>query len=144
MLYGITTDRVSQWLTGSTDASELTGMAASPGVAEGIARIVSSPDDLDQLQPGDVRALVVLDMPAKPRVELGEPRRHVVEVGVQHRAVDDQRRRHHVVAIAADRRPVEVHDAIVGVGDERRGGTHVGCPPGLGLADRATASCRGP
>jgi pyruvate,water dikinase len=29
-------------------------MAASPGVAEGIARIVSGPDDLDQLQPGEV------------------------------------------------------------------------------------------
>ena len=54
MLYGITTERVSQWLTGATDASELTGMAASPGVAEGIARVVTGPDDLDQLQPGEV------------------------------------------------------------------------------------------
>jgi pyruvate,water dikinase len=54
MLYGITTDRVSQWLSGTGDASELSGMAASPGVAEGVARVVSGPDDLASLLPGEV------------------------------------------------------------------------------------------
>ena len=39
MLYGITTESVSQWLTRAADAGELSGMAASPGVAEGVARV---------------------------------------------------------------------------------------------------------
>jgi pyruvate,water dikinase len=54
MLYGITTDRVSQWLNPSGDSGELSGMAASPGTAEGVARVVSGPQDLDSLQPGEV------------------------------------------------------------------------------------------
>ena len=29
-------------------------MAASPGVAEGVARVVSGADDLDDLQPGEI------------------------------------------------------------------------------------------
>ena len=35
MLYGITTERVGQWLSGSEDSDELTGMAASPGRGRG-------------------------------------------------------------------------------------------------------------
>jgi pyruvate,water dikinase len=54
MLYGITTERVSGWLAGGGGDGELSGMAASPGVAEGVARVVSSPDELDALQPGEV------------------------------------------------------------------------------------------
>jgi pyruvate,water dikinase len=54
MLYGITTERVSQWLSGSPDPSELSGMAASPGVAEGVARVITSVDQLDQLQKGEI------------------------------------------------------------------------------------------
>ena len=54
MLYGITTDSVAKWLNPSSDAGELSGMAASPGTAEGIARVISGPDDLDSLQPGEV------------------------------------------------------------------------------------------
>src|SRR5262249_40624818 len=33
MLYGITTERVGEWLSGGGNAGELSGMAASPGVA---------------------------------------------------------------------------------------------------------------
>lgn len=33
---------------------ELQGVAASPGVAEGLARVITSPADLDQVQPGEV------------------------------------------------------------------------------------------
>ncbi len=54
MLYGITTDRVSQWLSGPADSSELSGMAASPGVAEGVARVITSVDQLDELQEGEI------------------------------------------------------------------------------------------
>ena len=39
-------------------------------------------------------------------------------------AVDDQGRRHDVVLALADRRPVEVADAIVSLGDDRRRVSH--------------------
>ena len=54
MLWGITTDRVSAWLKGPTDSSRLEGMAASPGVVEGLARVIRSPDELDQIQDGEI------------------------------------------------------------------------------------------
>ena len=36
------------------EAGDLTGMAASPGIAEGMARVVRSPDELELLQEGDI------------------------------------------------------------------------------------------
>ncbi len=54
MLYGITSERVSGWLTVAQDDDHLTGMAASPGVVEGIARVVAGAEDLDQLQEGEI------------------------------------------------------------------------------------------
>ena len=50
----------------------------------------------------------------------GQPRLHVRQVRQQVVAVDDQGRRHDVVLALADRRPVEVADAVVGLGDDRR------------------------
>jgi pyruvate,water dikinase len=54
MLWGITTDRISVWLKGPTDSSRLEGMGASPGVVEGLARVIRSPDELDQIQDGEI------------------------------------------------------------------------------------------
>jgi pyruvate,water dikinase len=54
MLYGITTERVGEWLSGGGDSGELSGMAASPGVAEGVARVVNGAAELDQLQEGEI------------------------------------------------------------------------------------------
>jgi pyruvate,water dikinase len=54
MLWGITTDRISAWLQGPTDSSRLVGMAASPGVVEGKARVIRSPDELDQILDGEI------------------------------------------------------------------------------------------
>ncbi|MEZ5003055.1 MAG: PEP-utilizing enzyme [Chitinophagales bacterium] len=54
MLWGITTDSVNNWLKGNNDPSKLSGMAASPGDVEGIARIINSTDDLDQLQQDEI------------------------------------------------------------------------------------------
>jgi pyruvate,water dikinase len=54
MLWGITTERLNSWLAGSAQASELTGMSAAPGEVEGVARVVLSADDLDQLQEGEI------------------------------------------------------------------------------------------
>jgi pyruvate, water dikinase len=54
MLYGITSEAVSGWLNAGADTGHLGGMAASPGVVEGIARVVGGAEDLDQVQQGDV------------------------------------------------------------------------------------------
>ncbi|MET9830924.1 PEP-utilizing enzyme [Streptomyces sp. NPDC006385] len=56
MLAGITTERIRSWLSGPTGGGEreLTGLAASPGIAEGTARIVHGPDDLPLVQEGEI------------------------------------------------------------------------------------------
>src|SRR5699024_7101647 len=56
MLWGITDESVSGWLhAGSEDnADGLSGFAASPGIAEGPARVISSPDQIDEIQDGEI------------------------------------------------------------------------------------------
>lgn len=57
MLWGITPETVERWLTAqSGNASEhvLEGFAGSPGIAEGPARVVLRPDELDTVQPGEI------------------------------------------------------------------------------------------
>ncbi|HEY3944133.1 MAG TPA: PEP-utilizing enzyme [Solirubrobacteraceae bacterium] len=61
MLWGITTEMVEQWL-GAQDGQgedgagkgELRGFAASPGVAEGPARVITSVDQLDRVRTGEI------------------------------------------------------------------------------------------
>ncbi|WP_081882323.1 PEP-utilizing enzyme [Cryobacterium sp. MLB-32] len=55
MLWGITSDQIKNWL-GDSDApeGEFRGMAASSGVAEGPARVISSSDQLSEVQEGDI------------------------------------------------------------------------------------------
>jgi pyruvate, water dikinase len=55
MLWGITSDSVQGWLGSDDDADGgVKGMAASPGVAEGRARLVFSPDDVDLVEDGEI------------------------------------------------------------------------------------------
>ncbi|NJC73049.1 hypothetical protein HC031_25520 [Planosporangium thailandense] len=56
MLYGITTEQVQQWLAGDDEGGDgaITGMAASPGVVEGIARVVTSADQLSEVQQDEI------------------------------------------------------------------------------------------
>ena len=57
MLWGITPETVDRWLDqaeGVGSKSELGGFAAAPGVAEGIARVVLTPDQLDTVQEGEI------------------------------------------------------------------------------------------
>lgn len=54
MLWGITSDAVQRWVTADENDGALVGMAASQGVVEGIARVLSSPDELSQLQKGEI------------------------------------------------------------------------------------------
>jgi pyruvate,water dikinase len=56
MLYGITTEQVQQWLAGDemSEDGAITGMAASPGVVEGLARVITSADQLGEVQEGEI------------------------------------------------------------------------------------------
>lgn len=59
MLWGITTDRVKEWLKGvdvsaAADMNEIKGFASSAGVAEGPARVLKLLKDIVNLQPGEV------------------------------------------------------------------------------------------
>jgi pyruvate,water dikinase len=54
MLWGVTSDSVKQWLGGAQDDGGLTGFAASPGVAEGPARVILSADGIADLEEGEI------------------------------------------------------------------------------------------
>jgi pyruvate,water dikinase len=54
MLYGITSEAVSGWLSAGQDSGRLGGMAASPGVVEGVARVIGGAQDLGDVQQGEV------------------------------------------------------------------------------------------
>lgn len=55
MLWGITSDSIEMWLgAGDDDGADLRGFAASPGVAEGPARVISSADEIGQLLEGEI------------------------------------------------------------------------------------------
>jgi pyruvate,water dikinase len=56
MLWGITRESLDVWLAAEShpDSREIKGFAASSGVAEGVARIVKSVDDIGGLHHGDI------------------------------------------------------------------------------------------
>jgi phosphohistidine swiveling domain-containing protein len=56
MLWGITDERVQDWLSASDGSGErtLTGFAGSPGAAEGCARVVLRPEQLGELEEGEI------------------------------------------------------------------------------------------
>jgi len=54
ILWGITTERIDEWLSPDGDTERITGIAASPGVVEGRACVVLHVDDLDRVEDGDV------------------------------------------------------------------------------------------
>ncbi len=55
MLWGITNDSVKMWLGGGDSVEGgLKGFAASPGVAEGPARVIASADQIGEVQDGEI------------------------------------------------------------------------------------------
>jgi pyruvate, water dikinase len=56
MLFGVTDERVQGWLASadSTGATTLRGIAASPGLAEGRARVIADPKQLAQVEDGEI------------------------------------------------------------------------------------------
>ncbi len=54
MLWGITSDSVNMWLGSDDEGAGITGMSASPGVAEGPARLVFNADDIGDVLDGEI------------------------------------------------------------------------------------------
>jgi pyruvate,water dikinase len=54
MLWGITSEAIERWVSSDSDDGSLRGMAAAPGIVEGVARVLSSPDQLGELQKGEI------------------------------------------------------------------------------------------
>jgi pyruvate,water dikinase len=56
MLWGITSDTLKAWSSapGQGNDNELHGFAASPGVVEGVARVLKSVNDIGQVREGDI------------------------------------------------------------------------------------------
>jgi pyruvate, water dikinase len=54
MLWGITSDSISKWLGGMTDTGGISGFAASPGVVEGIARVLTSAEQVSEVLDGEI------------------------------------------------------------------------------------------
>jgi len=54
MLWGVTTQRVQEWAAAEAGGGRLTGAAASPGVVEGLARVVVDVEQIAAVREGDV------------------------------------------------------------------------------------------
>ena len=55
MLWGVTDERVQDWLSSDGEgAGPLTGRPASPGVAEGFARVLIRVDQIGELRDGEI------------------------------------------------------------------------------------------
>ncbi len=56
MLWGITRENLDAWLSAGDqpDSNEIKGFAASSGVAEGVARVVKSVEEIGRLRSGDI------------------------------------------------------------------------------------------
>jgi pyruvate,water dikinase len=54
MLWGVTTQRVQEWATAEEDGARLSGAAASPGVVEGLARVVVDVEEIARVREGDI------------------------------------------------------------------------------------------
>jgi len=56
MLWGITSETLASWARkpGVVDSSELHGFAASPGVVEGVARVLKNANDIGEMRDGEI------------------------------------------------------------------------------------------
>jgi pyruvate,water dikinase len=54
MLWGITTERVRDWARSQDGGRELSGTAASPGVVEGVARVVKTVKEISDVREGEI------------------------------------------------------------------------------------------
>ena len=54
MLWGITSESIQNWLSPANEDGSLTGMAASPGSAEGPARVLFNADEIGDVKDGEI------------------------------------------------------------------------------------------
>jgi pyruvate,water dikinase len=54
MLWGVTTERVREWARHDAGGAELNGAAASPGVVEGVARVITSVGEIADVRDGEI------------------------------------------------------------------------------------------
>ncbi|MGP0049808.1 MAG: PEP-utilizing enzyme [Solirubrobacteraceae bacterium] len=54
MLWGVTTERVQAWARQQDGGMQLSGAAASPGVVEGVARVVRSVSEISDVRDGEI------------------------------------------------------------------------------------------
>jgi pyruvate,water dikinase len=56
MLWGITNETLETWSSSATagDANEIKGFAASPGIVEGVARVLKNVNDIAQIREGEI------------------------------------------------------------------------------------------
>jgi pyruvate,water dikinase len=54
MLWGITTERVREWAKPSEESASFTGFAGSPGVVEGVARVVMDVRQIGEIEGGEI------------------------------------------------------------------------------------------
>ncbi|MAU00401.1 MAG: PEP-utilizing protein mobile subunit [Anaerolineaceae bacterium] len=54
MLWGITTEKVNEWLNKESNPNLLTGISGSPGTVEGLARVVNDLSQLNTVQEGEI------------------------------------------------------------------------------------------
>jgi pyruvate, water dikinase len=54
IFWGITTERVQEWLADSDGGMTIRGIAGSPGNAEGRARVIFHPEELHELEAGEI------------------------------------------------------------------------------------------
>ena len=54
MLWGITSETIQAWSAPTTDEREVRGFAASPGVVEGIARVLMNVTEIGELREGEI------------------------------------------------------------------------------------------
>jgi pyruvate, water dikinase len=54
MLFGVTSENLKRWVGAEEGGSALKGMAAAPGICEGVARVLRSPDQLGELEKGEI------------------------------------------------------------------------------------------
>jgi len=54
MLFGVTSENLKRWVGAEEGGSALKGMAAAPGICEGVARVLRSPEQLGELEKGEI------------------------------------------------------------------------------------------
>ena len=79
LLWGVTADRLRAWAS-QTEDEDVRGYAASPGIAEGLARVVRDVNEIGSVQQGEVLVCSVT-APSGARCSPRSPRRSRTSAG---------------------------------------------------------------